>query len=132
MTPIARSHAQDPGQIPGQIPHPARDPIPDRPMDPVPTSPIDPIPDRPLDPILDRPVDPTAPPSAARTGRRGPTHRSSFDDRGGQCNSEHHQGGRPYEGQFQSPRQRARRHQFHVARGPDNHGEQRQREANRQ
>ena len=35
--------AADPRDIPGQVPHPARDPVPDQPIDPVPDQPIDPI-----------------------------------------------------------------------------------------
>lgn len=48
----------EPRGIPGQAPHPARDPIPDRPIDPVPDQPVDPVPDQPKDPVPDRPVDP--------------------------------------------------------------------------
>lgn len=48
----------DPREIPGQVLHPARDPIPDQPIDPVPDQPVDPVPDQPIDPVPDQPVDP--------------------------------------------------------------------------
>ncbi len=46
--PAMQQHTPNPGQepspdaIPGQIPHPARDPVPDQPVDPVPSQPTDP------------------------------------------------------------------------------------------
>jgi hypothetical protein len=52
----------DPREIPGQAPHPARDPVPDQPIDPVPDQPIDPVPDRPVDPDPERPSEPLLPP----------------------------------------------------------------------
>ena len=52
----------EPRDIPGQAPHPARDPVPDQPIDPVPDQPKDPEPDRPIDPDPGRPSDPVLPP----------------------------------------------------------------------
>ncbi len=51
-TPVSPDH------IPGQVPNPGRDPVPDRPVDPAPDQPIDPTPDRPIDPDPGQPIDP--------------------------------------------------------------------------
>src|SRR5690554_1085530 len=56
---LERAMTPDPRDIPGQIPHPARDPVPDQPRDPVPDQPHDPAPPQPTDPVPDRPIDPT-------------------------------------------------------------------------
>ena len=48
-------------EIPGQVLHPMRDPVPDQPVDPIPDQPIDPVPDCPTDPVPDQPVDPPSP-----------------------------------------------------------------------
>ena len=42
--------------VPGESPHPARDPTPDQPKDPVPGRPTDPVPDRPDDPNAPPPL----------------------------------------------------------------------------
>lgn len=49
----------EPKEIPGQVPNPGHDPVPDRPIDPEPDKPIDPMPDQPVDPVPDQPIDPT-------------------------------------------------------------------------
>lgn len=43
-------------KVPGEAPHPARDPVPDQPRDPVPDRPIDPMPDQPADPNAPLPL----------------------------------------------------------------------------
>jgi len=54
---------QPPTGIPGQVPNPGHDPLPDQPIDPLPDRPTDPAPGQPIDPTPDRPTDPVQFPS---------------------------------------------------------------------
>ncbi|MGI8560773.1 MAG: hypothetical protein ACR2J7_04925 [Luteimonas sp.] len=60
QTPNPGQQPSPPDEIPGQIPHPARDPVPDQP--------VDPIPDRPTDPTIPPMRDPGTAPRAPDAG----------------------------------------------------------------